>query len=292
MTLQWQPAIAIFTCSCLVCMASTTGSSIGVVMTTGSAQIDGLQVPGTSAIFSGSLISSGDRSASLKFSDGTTAVMRPGAKLSVYREYSVLQHGVTMQSGIGKHPIMANGLKISGAASNAVTLVGVRDASYLEVAAQEGETDVLAPSGELVAKVEPGKTLTFALSQAGADQIARTSLCGTLARNYQLTDDFNNVTYQLQGANLASFVGATIQVTGTVTNAGTTPQILSVTHIKKLSRPCVAPGSQGASPAVIGGSRIGLAGLLIFVGIAGALIGEAAAGGFGVSQPSVTPTTP
>jgi hypothetical protein len=287
---RWQSAISIFTCSCLICMASTTGSSIGVVMTTGSAQIDGLQVPGTSAIFSGSSISSGDRSASVQFSDGTTAVMRPGARLSAYRGYSVLQHGVMMQREIDRHPIVADGLRISGAVSHAAALVGVRDASYVEVAAQEGEADVLAPSGELVAKVEPGKTLSFTIAQADGTQQSSVKVCGTLGQNYQLTDDLTGVTYQLQGSNLGSFVGDRIRATGTIppANPPPKPQTLLVSQIKKQGKPCVP----AAKPAVAGGTWTGLAGLLIFVGIGASFIGQAASGAFTTSQPPVTPTTP
>jgi hypothetical protein len=292
--LRWRSTVSLLTCTCLISAASTPASSIGIVMTTGAVQVDGLQVPNSSAIFEGNLIDSGNRSASVQFSDGTTAMMKPGTKLSVYRGYSVLQHGVTMQGGIDRHPIVADGLKISGLKSNSAALVGVRDASYIEVAAQEGEADVLAPTGELVARVEPGKTLSFTIAQADGTQQSSPKICGTLGQNYQLTDAATGVTYQLQGSNLGSFVGATVQVTGTIApaNPPANVQIVQVSQIKKQSKPCVPAGGQGAAPAVAGGTWKGLAGILIFVGIGASLLGIAASGGFGVSQPAVTPTTP
>lgn len=293
MLLRLQSAISLFTCSCLVCVASAPSSSIGLVMSSGEVQVDGLQVPATSAIFSGSLISSGDRSASLQFSDGTSALMKPGSTMTVYRERSVLQQGVTMQRGVDKHPVLADGLKIFGAAPNAVALVGVRDASHIEVAAQEGESDLLAPSGEIVARVEPGKTLSVAISQVDGAQGNSVKLCGLLPQNLQLTDDFTNVTYQLQGPGLGPLVGDWVQVTGTIVNGSATPQVVAISRAKNLHHPCVVPGGGGAAPAVAGSIWTGGAiALLIFVGFGGTLIGLGAAGAFGVSHPPVTPAAP
>jgi len=288
-----QSAISALTCSCLISTASATSSSIGLVMTTGAVQIDGSRAPGSSAIFSGNLISSEDRTANLQYSDGTSAVMNAGSMMAVYREHSVLQRGVAMQRGVDKHPILADGLKISGAAANAVALVGVRDASHVEVAAQEGESDVWAPTGDLVARVEPGKSLSFAISQSTGTQENNVKLCGTLQENYQLTDDFNSVTYQLRGVGLEPFVKDTVQVRGTIQASnppGSTPQIVTVTKIKKMDHPCVVAGAVPAAAGSIWSK--GALVILIFGGLGGALIGIGITGGFGVTQPPVTPVTP
>lgn len=282
-----QSAISLFTCSCLVSMASATSANIGLVMTTGDVQVNGLRVPGTSAIFSGNLISSGDRSSSLQFSDGTSALMRPGTTLTVYREHSVLQRGITLQRGVDKHPILADGLKISGTAPNAVALVGVKDASYLEVAAQEGESDVWTSSGDLVARVEPGKTVHFAIGQAAPGTETKTAkLCGSLDQNFIITDHFSYVTYQLKGSGLDRYVGKTVRVTGTVSGDpnSTTAQILTVSSITKLNRVCEA----GA--VVLSRGDIAL---MVVVGAGGTLLGLGVAGAFtGGSQAPVTPVTP
>ncbi|HEY6310325.1 MAG TPA: hypothetical protein VIY52_05890, partial [Streptosporangiaceae bacterium] len=135
-----------------------------------------------------------DANSNLQFSDGTNAVMRPGASMNVYRERSVLQTGVTMQRGVDKHPVFADGLRIAGVTPNAVALIGVKDPSHIEVAAQEGETDVWTSSGKLVARVEPGKTLSFAMNATGgpADGV---KLHGILRLHNLLTDEQTNVTF-------------------------------------------------------------------------------------------------
>jgi hypothetical protein len=266
-------------------MASSTSANIGIVMTTGEVQVDGSRVPGNSAIFSGNLIGSGDRSASLQFSDGTSAVMRPGATMTVYRERSILQQGVAMQRGVDRHPVLlADGLKIAGTTPNAIALVGVRDETHFEVAAQEGESDVWTPSGMLVARIEPGNTLSFSIAQATGMQTnpKEVTLCGDLDADYQITS--SNVIYKLQGTGLDSFVNKTIKVTGTtvgVPASPSEPQLLAVSKIQK-QKSC-----EKGTVWWVGGIP-----LLIFIAAGGTLIGLGAAGDFGVHQPPVTPATP
>lgn len=165
MILQLRSAIALFTCNCLIGVAVASSSSVGLVMTTGVVEVDGQRVPGNSAIFSGSRVFSGDKTSNLQFSDGTSAVMNPGTTMTVYQERSVLQQGVTTQRGIDKHAVLANGLKISSTTANATAQVGVKNDSYMEVFARDGEADVWNASGKLVARVEPGQPLSFTYQQ-------------------------------------------------------------------------------------------------------------------------------
>jgi hypothetical protein len=286
MILRWQSVISIFTCSCLICMASTTGSSIGVVMTTGSVQVDGLQVPGTSAIFSGSLISSGDRSANLQFADGTSVAMRPGSKLIVYREHSVVQQGIATQRGVDKHQVIVDGLRVTSVTANASAVVGVKDGSHFEVKAQEGESDVWTPDGMLVARIEPGNILSFAIAQASAPEAKpkEMTLCGGLDANFEIANKASNVTYRLRGTDLDSYVNKTVKVTGTTVSVPASPsepQLLAVSKIKE---------KKSCEKGILWWS--GGIPLLIFIAAGGALIGLGAAGDFEVNQPAVTPVRP
>lgn len=302
MILRLQSAVSLLTCSCLVSMASATASNIGLVMTTGEVQIDGSSVRGNSALFSGSLVSSGDVNSNLQFSDGTNAVMKPGTTMMVYREHSVLQNGVTMQQGLEKHTVVADGLRISGTTPNAAALIGVKDASHVEVAAQTGAAEVRTPSGNLVARVEPGKDLSFTITQAASgDQRINLTLNGVLNDHYRLTDNATQVTYQLQGSNLNALVGQPVRVDGSIPAINPTPSSPQLVAVSKIAvnpnAAYVGDGQQGpgAAPAATGvafwttGSII----FLVLVAVGGTLLGLAAAGEFG-SSPStpVTPTTP
>src|SRR5215470_9755303 len=148
MILRLRSAISFVTCwSFIISTTSAASDNIGLVMTTGAVQVDGVTVPGSAAIFSGSRIASGTGISNLRYSDGTTAVMRPGAQMTVYRDHSVLLQGVAMQRGADKHPVFAHGLRISGATPDAALLVGVRDASHFELAAQGGKLEVRTSTG-------------------------------------------------------------------------------------------------------------------------------------------------
>lgn len=300
MILQLRSALALFTCTCFVNLAIASSSSVGLVMTTGDVEVDGQRVPGNSAIFSGSRISSGDRTSNLQFADGTSAVMNPGTTITVYREHSILQQGVTTQRGIAKHSVLANGLRIAGTNPNATVTVGVKNTSYMEVSAQGGEADVWTPSGNLVAKVEPGQPLSFTYQQAPtSDSSNELSLCGTLNSQYLLTDELSRVEYKLQGSNkmqltaIDPFLGKRVQVTGTrISPAAISPEVIAISDIKAQKHPCEAAAiGPGVAPASVGGDWK-WSNLLILLALlgAGSLIGVAAAGGG--SSPSPPPVTP
>jgi hypothetical protein len=259
-------------------------------MTTGEVQVDGVTVPGNAAIFSGSHIASGVGISNLRFSDGTSAVMRPGAQMTVYRDHSVLVQGVAMQRGADKHPVFAHGLRISGATLNAAVLVGVKDPSHLELAAQAGQLEVRTSTGTLVARVELGKPLDFTISQAPTDtQETTLQICGRLRDNHQLTDTFTSLTYQLQGTGLDSFIGKTVRITGPVVNPSATPQVVTVSSINKV-KTCEAAAGPGATPTAVIQSPPALIAVALMA--AGGIIAGILAYGSGGERPPVTPSEP
>lgn len=302
MILQLRSAMALFTCTCLVNVAVASSASVGLVMTTGEVEVDGQRVPGNSTIFSGSRISSGDRTSNLQFSDGTSAVMNPGTTITVYRERSVLQQGVTMQRGADKHFVLANGLRISGATPNTTVMVGVKNALYMEVAARDGEADVWTPSGNLVAKVEPGQPLSVTYQQAqtnDTNSAKEVNICGNLRKQYLLTDDLSRVHYQLQptqqvpASDLDPRIDKRVSVKGIrVSPPSADPEVIAVSEIQGQDRPCEAAAvGPGVAPASVGGDwKWGSLLILLALLGAGSLIGVAAAGGG--SSPSPLPVTP
>lgn len=293
MILRLRSAISLFTCWCFVSTVSASPDNIGLVMTTGEVQVDGVTVPGNAAIFSGSRISSGTGISNIRFSDGTTAVMRPGAQMTVYREHSVVLLGVTMQRSADKHSIFVGGLRISGATPNAVVLLGVKDGSHFEVASQGGELEVRTSTGNLVARVEPGKALGFIISQSPAGtQETTVQVCGRLPENHQLTDTYTNVTYQLQGTGLEPFNGKTVRIAGTVVNPSSTPPVVTVSSIDKV-KTCAAKAGPGAAPTAVIKTPLALLTVLLVAafGVTEGIL-EYGEGGINPLLPPVTPSVP
>ena len=288
--LQFRSAIALFTCNCLVSVALASSSSIGLVMATGDVEVDGQRVPSNSAIFSGSRIFSGDKTSNLQFSDGTRAVMNPGTTMTVYRERSVLQQGVTTQRGIDKHFVLANGLRISSTTSNVTAMVGVRNDSYMEVSARDGEADVWNASGKLVAKVEPGQPRSFTYQQAPAGgSVGSIDLCGRLRPGYLLSDEPTRTTYKLKGSDLDSFMHKRVRVAGTMdfargTPSSTAPSVVTVDGIQRLQGSCDAGGDRKLEGLILIIGALAAAGTLIGMGLD--------TGSAPPSPPPVTPSIP
>ena len=253
MFVKLQSAISLFTCGCLV-SAAASPSSIGFVVTNGQAQIDGMAVHGNSTLFQGSVVQTGDVTTDLMFSGGSNLLLQPGSAVKVYREYAVLQHGMAIQRRAHGYMLVADGLKVSSLSPQGAVVVARKDRSHLEVAAQGGPAEVRTAAGELVARLESGKALSFAI-QAPAQNptpapsqqnpsptppeqnsspaltgqssppppppAVQITLHGILRKDhagryghYLLTDSATNVVYELQGPDLEDLVGSSVAVTG------------------------------------------------------------------------------
>ncbi len=255
MFVKLQSAISLFTCGCLV-SAAASPSSIGFVVTNGQAQIDGMAVHGNSTLFQGSVVQAGDVTTDLMFSGGSNLLLQPGSAVKVYREYAVLQHGMAIQRRTHGYTLVADGLKVSSLSPQGAVVVARKDRSHLEVAAQGGPAEVRTAAGDLVARLEPGKALSFAIqvspqnpssipsqqdssptpagqnsppapsAQAAPPPPVQITLHGILRKDhagryghYLLTDLATNVVYELQGPDLEDLVGASVEVKGSTFDA-------------------------------------------------------------------------
>jgi hypothetical protein len=164
MLLRTQSVIALLTCACFTASASTQ-SGIGIVVTNGQAFVDGAVVQGNSNLFQGSEIKAGESASNIRFSDGSTLTLQPGAAVKVYRDHSELQQGVATQRASDGRTLVADGLKVSSSTANGSVLVGIKDDSHFEAVAQGAPAEVRTPTGTLVARLDPGKPLSFAIKE-------------------------------------------------------------------------------------------------------------------------------
>jgi hypothetical protein len=285
MLVKLQSAISLLTCGCLVSVAASP-ANIGFVVTSGQAQVDGAVVHGNSTLFQGNVIRAGDTASDLMFTGGSNLLLQPGATVKVFRDYGVLEHGAAIQHG--SHPLVADGLKVSSVSPQGAAFVDVQDGSHLRVAAQNGVAEVRNPAGALVARLDPGKALSFtvqvpqqnpttppspqnatpnASSQAPVPAGTQLTIHGVLRKDHPgryghflLTDMASNVTYELQGSDLDDLVGASVEVTGSTfdtTPAEGASRVLSVSDIHQMplsemrgeATPAPAPGTPGGTPA-------------------------------------------
>jgi hypothetical protein len=262
MLVKLQSAIALFTCGCLVSVAASP-SSIGFVVTNGQVEVDGAVVHGNSTLFQGNVVKAGNATSDLMFPGGSNLLLQPGSAVKVFREYGLLERGAVVQRG--SHILVADGLKVSSLSPQSAVFIDMQDRAHLRVAAQGGAAEVRNPAGGLLARLEPGKALTFVVQVAPQDPSAipsprnstspaagqvppaaavQLTLHGILRKDhpgryghYLLTDVASNVTYELQGSGLDDLVGASVEVTGstfdTVAAAGAS-KVLSVADIHQM----------------------------------------------------------
>src|SRR5271168_4607078 len=98
MLVKLQSAVSLLTCGCLVSVAASP-SSIGFVVTSGQAQIDGAVVHGNSTLFQGNLVKTGSATSDLIFPGGSNLLLQPESTVQVFRESDVLAHGAAIQRG-------------------------------------------------------------------------------------------------------------------------------------------------------------------------------------------------
>jgi hypothetical protein len=259
MPVKLQSAIALVTCSCLVCVAASP-SSVGIVVTSGQAQVDGAVVRGNSTLFQGNFVQAGQGTSDLMFPGGSNLLLQSGSAVRVFREYAVLEHGAAVQRG--SNTLVVDGLKVSSLSPQGAVFVAIQDGSRLSVAAQGGVAEVRNPAGDLVARLEAGKALSFAVQAAPQDSNgspqtapattvqspvpagAQMTIHGIVRKDhpgryghYLLTDIPSKVTYELQGPGLDDLVGASVEVTGSTFDTAAAEgasKVLSVSDIHQM----------------------------------------------------------
>jgi hypothetical protein len=218
------------------------------------------------------------------FPEGSNLLLQPGSAVKVYREYAVLRNGTATQRSSRGYVLVADGLKVSSLSPLGAVVVGVTDRYHLEVTAQGGAAEVRNPAGALVARLEPGKALSFAIQvpQQNVPQQNSTSpglqqnvpptasgqalpavgqqltLHGIVRKDhagryghYLLTDLATNVTYELQGSGLDDLVGGSVEVTGTVLDtkpAEGTSRVISIFDIHQMTMGEITGNTEAVVP--------------------------------------------
>jgi hypothetical protein len=105
------------------------------------------------------VVQAGNVTSDLMFPGGSNLLLQPESAVKVFREYGVLEHGAAIQRG--HHALVVNGLTVSSVSPQGAVFVDMQDRSHLRVAAQGGAAEVRNPNGSLVARLDPGKALSF-----------------------------------------------------------------------------------------------------------------------------------
>lgn len=240
-------AVALLTCGTMVGYAAVP-ASIGILVTDSPALVDGSSVRGNSTLFSGSVVKAASAASYLRFADGSSLVLQPGAEVRIFRDRSVLEQGTATQSGGNKRALIVNGLTIGSLSDRGTVAARWRDKSHVEAVAENGPAEVRTPIGQVVARLNPGQALTFAVTVVPGgqqeDQQAPPppptgppiTVSGILRQEpegeYKITNDTDGAEYVVEGHIPGNALGASVQIRGIA--AGVSPNIT-----------CLTPSAQG-----------------------------------------------
>jgi hypothetical protein len=267
--LRYQSAIALFTCGCLVSVASSP-ANVGFVVTGGQVMVDGATIRGNATLFQGNVVRAGDASSDVMLAGGSNLLLQPGAQARVFRDYEVLEHGSAVEHGMS--PVMAAGLTVTSMSPQGSVLVEIQDSSHIRVQAQDAAAEVHNPGGSLVARLDAGKGLSLALQAAAAPQAGETAppalapatgaqvtIHGILRKDhpgryghYFVTDLVSKATFELQGPGLDDLVGASVEATGSALDSAPAPgasQVLSVSDVHQMPLSEMQQEVPGVAPA-------------------------------------------
>jgi len=277
-------AIFITVVVCLLFVAMAAPLSIGFIKSNGDFRVDGSTIRQNSTLFDGNLIETTAARSVIELAS-VEITLSPDSRAKVYRDHTILEKGTGVVKDAGTHVIEADTLRIFPSAKDSIVQVDITSPSSITVAARSGAAEVRSATGVLVASVRPGLALAFGSQAGAATAFDMTGIEELKDGKYFLADDTTHVTVQLEGPDLAKFVGKCVEVTGSIIPGATPPspasQLIQVATIKTTSCRKAAgwwPGlATGEKIAIIGG-----------VAAAGAVAGLAAAGTFSSSTPSAS----
>ena len=287
-------SIGFLTAASLVFSAS---APIGVARAGADFRLDSAPVRSNATVFDGSALESGASRLDVMLDKGTHLILTATSRGKIYGDRIVLEKGAAELAKEGSYRIEASSLRVIPDSNSSVAQVELTSPKRVVVAAKAGSVSITISSGTLVARVFPGLALAFD-PQANPGP---TRISGILAnRNgaFILEDATTKVVFEIQGGDLAKFVGKNVEVTGVAvsgaTPAGGATQVIrasSVTPTGARGAGAAAAGASGGAAGAAAAGGIGGTAIAAIVGgvaVAATLGGLAAAGEFSGNPPNAS----
>jgi hypothetical protein len=261
-------------------------ASIGVIHSTGQFRVNGAAVPGNSNLFEGDVVETGGARSIMQIGASRFTLL-PESRARTYRNRTVLEKGSGFLADSREYSVEVANLRITPAARNSVIQVEVSAPDHISVLTRAGGAEVRTSSGVLVASLHPGVALAFSPEAIGANNALK--IKGTVESRdgkYFLTDTTTNVRFELQGTNLAKYVGKQVEITGSFVHAATDTagavQAAHIISINLVAAPVAATAAAGVSYAAT-------AAIVSGVAVTGTVVGLAAVGTFSHVAPISNP---
>ncbi len=265
-------------------MAWAASPGIGVATARGSFYVNDTPVSGNATLFEGTAIVTERVASVLQLEGGEQLELAAGSKGIVYRGRLVLERGAGQVQNGTRFRVEAGELAILPS-SPGIARIGLERGGRVQVQAVSTPLSVTTPQGVLVAQLDAGSALAFETQASGAAAPFQVAGCVQKAGEaIVLTDDTAGVTFQLQGTDLARYVGQRVEILGVRADdakpvAGAS-EVVKVTKIRGSGGGCKAPAAAitPASKAAKAGKKpMGAAAKAVIAGVVVASAGAGAA---------------
>jgi hypothetical protein len=204
-------ALILFTSS----FAAASTTAIGAASARGEMRVDGYPVRGNATLFDGTVVETGQATATLRLDKGAEIILSGESRGTLYHDHLVLQKGAGELSGRDPFPIEADGLHVSPSQPNSQTVVSLSDADMVEVASLTGGVQVTNNQGLLIGSVRSGRMMSFAMQEIGSpSDFTGTGTVSFENGHYYLTEHAPDFKYEIKGKNLSKDIGKTVTLTG------------------------------------------------------------------------------
>jgi len=204
--------ILVLTCAVSV---QAAGPVIGLAVSSGRIEVDRAPVDSNANLIEGSVVRAANAPARLEMTNGARLTLSTSSVAKVFADRVVLESGIILLNQHPMLPVQADGFLVRATGPSAQALVERRSAKEIEVSAVRSGVQVLDPQGVLLARVMPGKPLTFEPSTDGAAPASQVR--GKLLQEdgkFVLQDDLTHLQVELRGDNLGRFVNHRVEASG------------------------------------------------------------------------------
>ncbi len=236
-----------FVALALVATLSAGPVSIGLVTASGPLTVDRSSIWGNATLFEGTSVSTADASGEVALRNGVRIQLAPSSQAVIGEKHARLERGAT-QINVGKanaskaYEVEAHGLRIA-ADAGARVVVALDASNRVQVSSLSGKASVSDHAGVLLAAIQPGRTVAFAMpqNQPASTSVMRNGCLLYKDMHFILHDDATNEVVELNGSDLNLNVGKSVQVTGNPTSVK--PAVSIATSVMNVT--AVAPRSTG-----------------------------------------------
>jgi hypothetical protein len=245
---------------CAALGAPAANTSLGFLTTDGSFQLDQSKIWGTATLFEGSVVETKVAHCRVHLSNGSEIDIAADSRARFFQGRAVVEKGAVELKASAGYTVEARGFRIAAEDAGTVAAVRFDGTSGVAASAAKGRILVASADGKALADVPTGKAVTLTPEIGVNTGLTKLSGCIQSSKSlFVLTDQASNITFVIQGKDVATQAGNRVSVTGTATKSASAvkgvPQVIEVSEITVAEKGAckVSAAKKGAIAGVVSG---------------------------------------